>query len=56
MGSEWFQPWGLTKGRWVHLAGWRASTTNRRAVGSLNSTHENYVPTACSQVRVERAD
>ena len=36
------QPWALTLGRQVHLAGWRASETNRRALGSLDSAGEEH--------------
>ena len=51
------QSWGLTQGRWAPLSGWRAHGTNRRAVGSLNSTHEEYVHAlAGSQSRAERVD
>ena len=32
-------------GRWTPLAGWRAGGTNRRAEGSLNSSHEEYINT-----------
>ena len=38
-------PWSLTQGRWAHLTGWRASETNKRDVGNLDSTHEKHVHT-----------
>lgn len=34
------QPWGLTLVKWVPLVGWRVSGTERRALGSLDSAHE----------------
>ena len=36
------QHWAPTQGRWAPLAGWTASRTNRMAVGSLGSAHEEH--------------
>lgn len=40
------QTWDLTKGSQPHSAHWRASETERRAVGSLGPTQEE-CPNAC---------
>ena len=50
LGSEWFEPHiGLSSAGVQHqedqvpLAGWRAGETNRKAVGSLDSAHEEHM-------------
>ena len=50
------QSCGLTQGRQVPLAGYRAMWTSRRTVGSLDAPLQKHVLRACSQVRVKRTD
>ena len=50
------QSCGLTQGRQVPLAGYRAMWTSRRTVGSLDAPLQKHVLKACSQVRVKRTD
>ena len=45
------QSWGPTPRRQAPLEGWRMTGTNRRAVASLDSTHEELVLT-CPQGRI----